>query len=396
MFLDKKICVGVTGGIACYKAAYLVRELSKQGASVRVMMTDAATQFVSPLTFETLSQHPVITNWFEDSTAAPTSHIDWARWPDALVLCPATANTIGKMANGICDNFVTATLLATTAPILICPAMNVQMYSNALYQQNEAKLAENGYFIVTPTQGDLACGETGIGRLADTKVILEQLSKVLSRSTELVGKKVLITAGPTQEHIDPVRYISNRSSGKMGFALALEAKQRGADVSLISGPTSLADISGIHMIHVKSAADMAIQVSNQISKVDIFIMAAAVADARPKHRALHKLKKSEMNDTLELEPTEDILTKVAGDKGDRIHVGFALETENDLQNARYKQERKQCDLMVLNNPLEEGAGFDVDTNKVTLLDITGNVLPLPVMSKRRVAQHIFDKIQELL
>ncbi len=393
MFFDTKILVGVSGGIAAYKAAYLVRELKKLGAQVRVVMTEAATRFVTPLTFESLSEHKVALNLFEDVHDSATAHIDWARWPDLVILCPATANTIGKLANGIADNMLTTLVLATIVPIVVCPAMNVEMYKNPVYQRNEKKLHELGFHIVAPGSGELACGEVGLGRLAELDDIVSAARMALFSSSELQGKKVLVTAGPTRETIDPVRYISNRSSGKMGYALAEQAALRGADVTLITGPTHLADPYRLSVINVMSAQEMADAVLQEVADADVLIMAAAVADFKPAQVSHQKIKKHHMQKNLQLQPTIDILQAAAELKTKQFFIGFALETENELENARDKMQRKKCDLFVINNPLEQGAGFEVDTNKVTLLKKDGSRIELPLMSKEKVAHAILDEIK---
>ncbi len=392
MFFDKKILVGVTGGIAAYKAAYLVRELKKQGAHVRVVMTNSAMRFVSPLTFASLSENKVATDLFEDGHESATAHIDWARWPDLVIICPATANTIGKIANGLADNMLTTLVLATTVPIVLCPAMNVEMFKNPLYKKNEKFLADSGFYIVQPGSGDLACGETGPGRLAEPEDIVRAAKYVLGRSSQLAGKNVLVTAGPTQEAIDPVRYLTNRSSGKMGYALAEQAALRGANVTLITGPTRLPDPLNVSVIKITTAQEMADQIFAVLADQDVLVMAAAVADFRPKQIANQKLKKHQMPESIPVETTVDILEKASSLKKDQFFIGFALETENEMVFAREKMQRKKCDLFVVNNPRHKGAGFEVDTNKVTLLLKDGSEKNLPLMSKEKVAQAILNEI----
>jgi phosphopantothenoylcysteine decarboxylase / phosphopantothenate---cysteine ligase len=395
-FLGKKILVGVTGGIAAYKAAFLVRELRKRDAQVRVMMTEAATKFVTPLTFETLAESPVAVELFGDAYTFAAAHIEWARWPDVIVICPASANTIAKVAHGFADNMLATTVLASKSPVVFCPAMNVEMFNNPLYRANEEILRQAGYTIVPPGTGELACGETGAGRLAEISDILAALYFQLYSSKSLAGKLILVTAGPTREPIDPVRYISNRSSGKMGYALAESAALRGADVTLISGPTCLTPCSRIHFVRVNTATEMAEQVKKALSLSDVFIMTAAVADFRPVDYSDQKLKKTNASFSLDIEPTPDILALAAPDKKSRIHVGFALETENGLENAKNKLSSKGCDLMVLNGALEAGAGFEVDTNKVTLLNKAGEQRALPLMSKWETAQEILNEVERLI
>ena len=393
MFEGKNILVGVTGGIAAYKSAYLVRELKKNNADVRVMMTESAQRFVSPLTFETLSENKVAIDLFGDENSSPTAHIEWARWPDIIVISPATANTIGKIANGIADNLVTTTLLATTEKVLLCPAMNVEMYNNSLFQQNVNKLANAGFKFVEPDAGELACGEVGMGRLAEPQHIVEELKYQLLQSNELRHKKILISAGPTLEAIDPIRHLTNRSSGKMGYALAEEAAMRGAQVTLVSGPTMLPELNRVSRINVKTAEQMATEVKSKFDNHDVVIMAAAVADYRPAKQSLQKIKKSNKSLTIEFEPTEDILATLGRQKSHQFLVGFALETNNGIEHAIEKLQRKMCDLIVLNNPLEEGAGFELDTNKITLIDKDKMPQDYPVMSKKAAAKKILDAVQ---
>lgn len=395
-FSGKKILVGVTGGIAAYKSAYLVRELKKRGAQIRVIMTPAATEFITPLTFETLAESPVTVDLFEDSHTFATAHIEWARWPDVIVICPASANTIAKVAHGFADNMLTTTVLASKAPVLFCPAMNVEMFNNPLYRTNEEILRQAGYTIVPPGAGELACGETGAGRLAEISDIMDAVFFQLNSTKSLVGKSLLVTAGPTREPIDPVRYISNRSSGKMGYALAESAMLRGAEVTLITGPTNMVPSSRLNFVRVNTAAEMAEEVQKILLFCDVLIMTAAVADFRPVDYSAQKLKKTNAGFSLDLEATPDILTLAAQDKKSRIHVGFALETENGLENAKRKLSAKGCDLMVLNDALEVGAGFEVDTNKVTLLNKTGEQRALPLLSKWETAQEILNEVERLI
>ena len=396
MFAGKKIVVGVTGGIAAYKAAYLVREIKKNGAEVRVVMTEAATRFVGPLTFESLSESKVATHLFKGKHDVATAHIEWARWPDAIVICPATANIIAKLAHGLADDMLTTIALATTAPILLCPAMNVEMYKSAAYQKNERIVADFGFRIVKPGAGDLACGEIGVGRLADTGDIVQTLRFMLRQSGELQGKKVLVTAGPTREALDPVRYLTNRSSGKMGYALAGQGAMRGAQVTLVSGPTNIAAPFGVQLLHINTAQEMADAVLELLPDFDILIMAAAVSDFRPAVKSAHKIKKAQLDNALKLEPTVDILRAAAAIKTDQFFIGFALETENELTFAAEKMQQKKCDMMVVNNPLQTGAGFEVETNKVTLLLNNGERKDVPLMHKEQVAQAILDEMQSIM
>ncbi len=395
MFFEKNILIGISGGIAVYKIAELVRAFKKNGANVRIVMTHSATRFVSPLTFETLSEHDVLTDLFPEGYSRQTAHIDWARWADIFIIAPATLNTIGKIASGIADNALTTTVMAATIPVVFCPAMNKAMYANSLYKENEQKLLEHGYSIVSPGVGELACGELGEGRLADVQSILDTARLILFGTNELKGKKVLVTAGPTEEPLDPVRFLTNRSSGKMGFALAEQAKIRGADVTLVSGPTQLLPFSNINHVTVRTAQQMHDSVFNLLPEMDVLIMAAAVSDYRPDNISAQKLKKADQTHTIDLTLNPDILHKAGLSKGNRIHVGFSVETQNELEHSMNKLQHKKCDIIVINNPLEKDAGFQVDTNKVTILDKKGAKESLPVMSKNDVANVVIDKIIQL-
>ncbi len=392
MFANKNILVGVTGGIAAYKSCEVIREITKNNGNVRVVMSQAATKFITPLTLATLSDNPVLKEMFDDEFRSSTIHIEAARWADAILICPATANTIGKIASGIADNLLTTLVMAATVPVVLCPAMNKEMYRNPIYVQNAEKLKELGYEIVDADEGELACGEVGEGRLAETHKILFALRKVLFRNNSLSGKRLLVTAGRTEEALDPIRFLTNRSSGKMGFALAQAASISGAEVTLISGPTQLSPFSAGKFISVRSAAEMAEAVEREYQRNDVIIMAAAVADFRPEQQAKHKIKKSGADMNLKLERTRDILQWLGERKGDKILVGFAVETENELENARQKLEKKNLDLIVINNPLNQGAAFANDTNKVTILTRNGEQTDLPLMSKIDVAQQIIEHL----
>lgn len=394
MFAGKNILVTVTGGISAYKTCDLVRDLVKASAQVRVMMTEAATRFVSALTFETLTGHPVLLDLFPP-TGGSTVHIDWARWPQVICLCPASANTVAKLAVGLADNAVLTTLLATTAPVLFCPAMNKDMYAHPAYQENQQKLVDRGYRLVTPGQGALACGEVGWGRLADKADILDALKMILLAGNALQGRRVLITAGPTCEPLDPVRFLSNRSSGKMGYALAEAAALQGAQVTLVSGPTQLRPFPFVNLIPVTTAQEMAEATLPRLEAHDIFIAAAAVSDFRPEQIQEHKIKKTDQALTLSLAVNPDILAAAAASKGSRIHVGFSLETEQEIEHSRKKLQTKKLDLVVINNPLQPGAGFDIDTNIVTLLDAQGQMESWPLMTKQQVAAQLIEKIAQL-
>lgn len=392
----KKILIGVSGGIATYKVCELIRELKKQGAACRVVMTAAARQFVTPLTFSTLAETPVLCEMFDNSHTDAVVHIEAARWADAILLVPATANLLGKVANGIADNLLTTIIMASDAPVIWCPAMNTKMFLNPIVQHNIEKLKSFKYHFVAPGSGNLACNELGVGRLAEKDEILQKLRQVLFQTNSLAGKRILVTAGRTEEKIDPVRFLTNRSSGKMGFALAEAAVLRGAQTTLISGPNHLTPFPEVKLIRIQSAEEMAQAVFEEWTNQDALIMAAAVADFRIAHISKNKLKKQNAVLSLELEKTEDILTKLGQQKGDKILVGFAVETENVLENATAKLKSKNLDFIVTNNPLEPGAGFGTDTNVVNLLDQTGSVETLPRMSKAAVAERILDKLSDYL
>jgi len=394
MLKDRKIVLGVTGGIAAYKAAELVRELARAGAEVHVVMTKSAQAFITPLTFQTLSSNPVATELFSLLDESEIGHISLADRAEILVIAPATANIIGKIASGIADDMLTTIVMATKAPVLIAPAMNVHMWENPVCQENIEKLRARGYQFVDPESGELACGYEGKGRLAEIPTIMEEIRVILSPK-DLAQEKILITAGPTEEPIDPVRFITNRSSGKMGFALAHAARRRGAEVTLIGGPTALPAPQKVSYIRIRSAAEMREAVLNNLNRASILLMAAAVSDYRPKKMAPEKIKKSKSETVLELERNPDILAEAGQHKGQCIVVGFAAETENLLQNARQKLREKNLDLIVANDINLPGAGFEVDTNIVKLIDPSGNVEELPLMTKEELADRILDRIAQL-
>jgi phosphopantothenoylcysteine decarboxylase/phosphopantothenate--cysteine ligase len=392
----KKILIGVSGGIAAYKVCEIIRELIRSGAYCRVVMTEAATKFITPLTLETLSAAPVLCELFPESAHAEVIHIEAARWPDIILLCPATANLIGKLAHGIADNLLTCICMATKVPILICPAMNSQMFLNPIVQDNLKKLRQFNYSFVMPGVGNLACHEAGAGRLAEKEEIIKGIFQVLYQTDRLSGIKILITAGRTEENLDPVRFLTNRSSGKMGVALAEVAALNGAKVTLISGPGNLKISSDISLIQIRSAQEMADQVFQVSSAQQIIIMAAAVADFRPKNISPIKIKKRSNGLQIEFERTIDILATLGTQKENRILVGFALETDNQRKNAIQKLKAKNLDLIVLNDPNVAGAGFDTDTNQVTLIDKNENIEEILLMSKYKVAEKIIDKIIEIM
>ncbi len=392
MFSSKKILIGVTGGIAAYKTCEIIRELKRNHADVRVVITEAGTKFVTPLTFATLSEHPVLTDMFDKAASNTTIHIEFARWADAILICPATANTIARIANGFADNLLTTLVLATTSPVIFCPAMNKEMYQNPMYQRNAERLKQAGYIFVESEVGELACGEYGWGRLADAPHIINAVKKALLGTKELAGKKMLITASRTEEPLDPVRFITNYSSGKMGFAVAEAAALKGAEVTLISGPNDLMPFAGINYIEIQTSDQMAAAVERVLPDQDIIVMAAAVADFKPVAYSAQKLKKKNFAASIELERTKDILKAIGSNKKEKFLVGFAVETERGIESAQQKIRDKNLDFIVLNNPLESGAGFRSDTNIVTIIDNSGNIEQLPQLSKSQVATKIMDKI----
>jgi phosphopantothenoylcysteine decarboxylase/phosphopantothenate--cysteine ligase len=404
MLRGKHILVGVTGGIAAYKVCYLVRDLKKAGADVKVVMTEAATKFVSPLTFSALSGQAVLGNiWATDQSTLSsigTQHIDLANWADAYVIAPASANTIAKITYGLSDNLLTIVALASRGPIILAPTMDADMYINPVTQQNVTRLQERGFFIVPPEEGEHASGLKGPGRLPEIRAIIDTIERVLDKTIQdFKEKKILVTAGPTYEAIDPVRYISNRSSGKMGFALANAAALRGAAVTLVSGPVHLETPRNVDRVDVESADQMCDAVLKYAPTSDVVIMAAAVADYAPEKSAKTKIKKDAGAKpvSLQLVETPDILNSLAQKKNKgAVLVGFALETDNELRNAREKLKKKKLDLIVLNSLKDRGAGFGVDTNVVTILDNKGKTAKLPLMSKFDVANEILNRLKNLL
>lgn len=390
----KEIVLGVTGGIAVYKAVELLRLLTKAGANVHVIMTESAQEFVTPLTFQTLSMNPVSTSLFNLISEREIGHISLADRADLFVIAPATANVIGKIANGIADDMLTTTAMATRAPLLFAPAMNVNMYRNPIYRQNEEKLKCLGCTFVAPASGLLACGWEAEGKLQDPAVILQAAIAALT-AKDMEGERLLVTAGPTREELDPVRFISNHSSGKMGYAIARAAARRGASVRLVSGPTSLDVPWRVDRVSVESASSMREEVLAALPESTIVIKAAAVADYRPESRAAEKIKKGAGSVTLEMVRNPDILAEVGGIKGNRILVGFAAETGQVEQNAIRKLEEKNLDLIVANDVSQEGAGFDVETNIARLIFRGGRREELPMMSKETLADLILDRVMEL-
>ncbi len=394
MLANKTIVLGITGGIAAYKAADVASKLTQAGASVDVVMTESATKFIAPLTLRSLTGRPVVTSMWELNSEFSIEHVALAEAADIVAIVPATANIIAKLAAGISDDMLTCTVLATKAPVIVAPAMNVNMFENPVTQDNLAKLKARGFTVVGPAYGRLASGKIGLGRLAETETIIGTIKQVLGRSGDLAGKRIVVTAGGTQEPIDPVRHIGNRSSGKMGYAVAEAARDRGAEVKLITAPASLPEPADIKVIHIETALQMKEAVAKATAQADALIMAAAVADYQPKSVAKGKIKKEAAAGlTLELVRTPDILTEV---KGNFLRVGFAAESEDMVANARKKLEKKQLDLIAANDITAADSGFGVDTNKVTLIDKQGKVDSLPLMTKREVADKILDRVVGLL
>jgi len=394
MLQGKSIVLGVSGGIAVYKAVELLRLFTKAGADVHVIMTKNACEFVTPLTFQTLSGNPVHTDLFNLSQEQEIDHISLADRADLFVLAPATASLVGKVAQGLADDLLTTSVMATKAPLLVVPAMNSNMYENPVYQRNQKQLIEFGYHVMEPTSGALACGWEGKGKLPDPAEIFAVAESVFTPK-DLHGCRIMVTAGPTREEIDPVRYISNYSSGKMGFAVAAAAQKRGAQVILIAGPTHLTVPAGVRCIPVFTAEDMRTAVFDHLENIDVVVKAAAVADYRPVDSLPQKIKKSADEMTLHLEKTFDILAELGRDKEGRVLIGFAAETERLLVHAAEKLQKKNLDLIVANDITQDGAGFDVDTNIVRFLHADGRVEELEKMSKGMVAQQLLNHVASL-
>ncbi len=392
---NKKIIVGVTGGIAAYKAAELVRLLVRAGADTRVAMTAHATKFVTPLTFEALTGNRVAWDMW-DHGAVPMDHIHWGQESDLIIIAPATANFIAKMAHGIGDDFLSTLILAAAAKVLVCPSMNMHMFQNPAVRDNVNVLKKRGFILMTPLEGELACGTEGPGRLPEPADILEHARMLLSEQ-DLLGLRVLVTAGPTVEPLDPVRYLTNRSSGKMGYALARAARLRGADVMLVSGPTGLRPPQDVNFCGVKTAEEMRQAVLGRISEYDVIIKAAAVSDYRPRDKADQKMKKGKEHHTLELVKNPDILADLGSMKGDsaRILVGFSAETEDLMVNAAQKLEKKNLDMIVANDVSREDAGFESDTNLVKIIYRDGHMEEFPLMTKDEVANQLLERIKDL-
>lgn len=393
MLNGKTIILGVTGSIAAYKAVDIASQLTQADATVNVIMTEAATQFVAPLTFQTITERPVVTEMFELASESNIEHISLAEAADVIVIAPATANIIAKLAAGIADDMLCCTVLASKAPVIIAPAMDTSMYENPITQDNLSKLRARNFITVGPASGRLASGKEGLGRLANTTDIIGTICQVLGKNEDLAGKHIVVTAGGTQEPIDPVRYVTNRSSGKMGYALAEAARDRGAKVTLITAPTSLPRPAGMETVNVCTAQEMYQATKDAVSQTDALIMAAAVADFRPTLAAKDKIKGKQDKLTLEFERTPDILGSI---KGDFIKVGFAAESSNLVENAKQKLYQKEINLIVANDITASDSGFGADNNRVTIIDQEGKIDNLPLLPKREIADKILDKVAKLL
>lgn len=396
----KRILLCVSGGIAVYKAAALTSKLVQAGAEVKVMMTASACEFVTPLTFQALSRNPVYTDTFDEKDPSVIAHIDLADWPDLILVAPATANMIGKIANGLADDMISTTLLAATAPVWIAPAMNVHMYDHPAVKKNMSTLSSFGYSFVEPGEGYLACGYVGKGRLEEPETIVSLIGSYFSQASHtqkiLEGVNVLVTAGPTVERIDPVRFFTNRSTGKMGYALAEQAAKLGASVTLVTGPTNLEYPKGVQVVQIESAQQMLEAVMQRYHEADVVIKSAAVADYRPKHVFDQKMKKQPGEAVLELERTTDILRTLGERKEHQLLVGFAAETEQVDEYAQKKLASKNLDMIVANNVTTEGAGFGTETNIVTLYKRSGESKELPILSKHDVATEVLKEVKEML
>lgn len=392
MLKGKNVVLGVTGSIAAYKIASLASALVKLHADVTVIMTQNATNFINPITFETLTGNKCLVDTFDRNFQYSVEHVSLAKKADIFLVAPASANVIGKMANGIADDMLTTTILACKCPKLVSPAMNTNMYENPIVQDNLKKLESYGFEIIDPAEGYLACGDTGAGKMPEPEVLLSYILRTIAHKKDMAGRKVLVTAGPTQERLDPVRFITNHSTGKMGYAIAENCMRRGAEVTLVSGPVSIAPPLFVKVLPVTSAADMAEVVKSCSEEQDIIIKTAAVADYRPAHPAEEKIKKKDSDSGLELERTEDILAYLGAHKREHQFIcGFSMETENMLENSRAKLTKKNVDMIVANNLKVSGAGFGMDTNVVTLIT-NDDCKELELMSKADVAEAIVSEI----
>ena len=396
MLAGRKIALGVSGGIAAYKAAEIVSSLRRQGAEVTVAMTREATRFVSPLTFRTLSGNPVIVEMFDEPRRWNVEHVALAEWADLFVVAPATANVIGKIACGIADDFLSTAVMAASSRVLLAPAMNSRMWLNPIVQANVSRLRALGYEFVGPEEGHLACGSSGPGRMAEPATIVAAIERFFTKGRDLEGVRVLVTAGPTREHIDPVRFISNPSSGKMGFAIAEEALSRGAQVTLVSGPVALEAPAGVKTVRVTTAVEMYRAVLDEFDAADVVIKAAAVSDYRPAETRGQKIKKEAGDLAVRLVRNPDILEELGRRKGSKVLVGFAAETNDIVENAIAKIRKKNLDLIVVNDVTQAGAGFESDTNAAKIIDGDGSVLDVPLTSKRDLAAVILDRVSEIL
>jgi phosphopantothenoylcysteine decarboxylase/phosphopantothenate--cysteine ligase len=393
MLKNKAIVLGITGSIAAYKAAEIASQLTQAGAKVNVIMTEDAIQFVSPVTFRAITGRPVVSEMFDLASEFSIEHVSLAKAADIVVIAPATANIIARLAAGISDDMLCCTVLATRAPVLVAPAMETNMYTNTITQDNLSKLKARNFVIVGPAIGRLASGEVGLGRLADIDDIVGSICQVLGTGGDLAGRHIVVTAGGTQEPIDPVRYVGNRSSGKMGYALAEAARDRGAKVTLVTAPTSLPDLIGVDVVRVGTAQEMHQAVRNVAVQADALIMAAAVADYRPMRTAEDKIKKGKAGLTVELECTPEIIGSV---KGNFIKIGFAAESSNVVGNATEKLKQKGLDFIVANDITDSDSGFNADTNRVTIIDREGKIDSLPLLAKREVADKVLDRAAALL
>ncbi len=396
MFEGKKIIVGITGSIAAYKAAILVRLLIKEGAEVKVLMTETAKKFVSPLTFATLSKNPVLVDFFNPENGEWNSHVALGEWADCYIIAPASANTIAKMATGVADNLLLTTYLSARCPVFVAPAMDLDMYAHPATQYNLETLKSYGNRVIEPVEGELASGLSGKGRMEEPELIVAELDAYFKKTKSLYGKRYMVTAGPTVEAIDPVRFISNHSTGKMGYAIAQELVDRGAYVILVSGPTTLTPPQGVHIVNVTTAEEMYQAATTVFESCDGAIMCAAVADYTPVDVASEKIKSGDEPMQLELKPTHDIAAALGEVKGDKILVGFALETGDGEKNAMGKLEKKNLDMIVLNSLKDKGAGFGVDTNKVTVIFRDGAKSVYPLESKAKVAEDIINEMETLI
>jgi len=391
----KTIILGISGGIAAYKSAEICSRLVKLGASVHVVMTENATRFVGSATFRALTRNAVITGLWDEPSEYEITHVALPDRADAFLIAPATANIIGKVASGIADDMLSTMIIATTAPVIFAPAMNCKMWENPIVKANVEKLSTLGYRFVEPESGRLACGTEGAGRLADPNIIVQSLLHTLDIKSDLAGVSILITAGPTQEPIDPVRFIANRSSGKMGYAIAKAAADRGANVTLVTGPASIPVPSGVEVVRVQTAAEMLDAVLDRLPANEVVIGAAAVADYTPKHKVSSKMKKSDSGLALELEPTADIMAEVGRRSENRILVGFAAETENLHENAMKKMASKHLDMIVANDVSRSDIGFGTEENQVTIITSDGNAWESPRLPKSQIADKILDKVRDL-